>query len=157
MLLKQRTFNLSNFSKFYKDNETKNSVLIENLTKAGDSKVAALEEFEKVRDGPSQTINGIVVYTKSVNSGKNIGQPVYASFVENKDLDMLIRFSSPDPNETAKMTFILKFNILAQKIKWLEQKNSFQPRTTIIFQLKKFILLVLKIKCSSVSTIFAQF
>lgn len=58
---------------------------------------------------PSQTVNGVVVYTTKAGHGEHVGQPRYDAYVENHDLKSIVRFSTPDPNETAKMALTLKF------------------------------------------------
>lgn len=58
---------------------------------------------------PSQTVNGIVVYTISATSGEHVGEPRYSTLIENRDLYTVVTLSSPDPNETAKMASTLKF------------------------------------------------
>lgn len=61
-------------------------------------------------DTPKQTVNGVVIYTKSASSGEHVGEPRYVSYVENSDLHTVVEFWSPNPNETAKMTLSLKFD-----------------------------------------------
>ena len=72
----------------------------------------ALKEYnmEQYNNKPSQTIEGVVVYTSSANVGDNVGQPRYISYVENRHLKTIVDFWAPDPNETAKMALSLKFN-----------------------------------------------
>ena len=62
------------------------------------------------KNAPSQTINGIIVYTESVTTGEDVGAPVYVSFIKNNDLKKLVIVGSRDANETAKMASSLKFN-----------------------------------------------
>mgnify|MGYP006908842616 CR=1 FL=1 len=66
------------------------------------------ELIERIKDA-SETINGIVVYTTSANSGNHVGEPRYLAYVENIDLKTNVEFCTPDPNETAKMASTLKF------------------------------------------------
>lgn len=61
------------------------------------------------KDAPSQTVNGVVVYTTSANMGEHVGEPRYESYIENRDLFTIVNVGSPDPNETAKMALSLKF------------------------------------------------
>ena len=70
---------------------------------------AISQNTEDNKNAPVQSVNGIVVYTKSANIGKHDGEPRYIAYVENRDLNMLITLWSPDPNETAKMASTLKF------------------------------------------------
>lgn len=59
---------------------------------------------------PSETVNGVVIYTTSENHGKHVGEPRYGAIIENYDLQSLVIFSTPNPNETAKMALSIKFN-----------------------------------------------
>lgn len=63
----------------------------------------------KLKD-PSQTVNGVVVYTMSATTGAGAGKPMYQSYVENNDLNTVYRIATNNPNETAKMVLSLKFN-----------------------------------------------
>ncbi|WP_297827749.1 hypothetical protein [uncultured Methanobrevibacter sp.] len=65
-----------------------------------------IEQFD---NKPSQTVDGIVVYTTSANSGDHAGEPRYATYIEHRDLKTIVDIWSPDPNETAKMASTLKF------------------------------------------------
>ena len=58
---------------------------------------------------PSQTVDGIVVYTTSAVKGNHVGEPRYEAYIQNQDLKSIVRFSTPDANETAKMASTLKF------------------------------------------------
>ncbi|MBE6501273.1 MAG: hypothetical protein E7Z79_02400 [Methanobrevibacter thaueri] len=64
---------------------------------------------ERYDNAPTQTVNGVVIYTTTANTGNHIGEPRYKAYVENYDLNKIVDFSSPDPNETAKMALSLKF------------------------------------------------
>lgn len=72
----------------------------------------ALKEFkgDSYDNIPSETINGVVVYTTSANIGEHVGEPRYKAYVENRDAKTIVEFWSPDANETAKMISTLKFN-----------------------------------------------
>ncbi len=59
---------------------------------------------------PSQTINGIVIYTGTANTGQHIGEPTYVAVIENKDIGKGVKIGSSDPKETAKMASSLKFS-----------------------------------------------
>ena len=123
------TFNTTNVTKFellnsseesgasidwYVDeNDTGYNVYIGNLSGVVDAEFPemsdAFKEGQGIESLPTQTVNGIVVYTASANSGKHVGEARYISYVENRDLDTFVEFSSPDPNETAKMVSTLDF------------------------------------------------
>lgn len=124
------TFNTTNITKFkllegsegeYTDtywyvdeNDTGYNVHVFNATGEVDEtqfETIAMPAYKERYDNlPTQTVNGVVVYTMSSNSGDNVGEPRYAAFVQNNDLRVIVDFSSPDPNETAKMALSLKFN-----------------------------------------------
>ena len=58
---------------------------------------------------PSETIDGIVVYTTTANVGDLVGEPRYKTYIENRDAKTIVELCTPDPNETAKMASTLKF------------------------------------------------
>ena len=66
-------------------------------------------QLQEIKKMPSQTINGVIVYTQSYNSGDNVGKPFYTAIVQNNDLKKAYVFGSSDANETAKMVLSLKF------------------------------------------------
>lgn len=84
----------------YDLNEVDNSVWVEFV------KLFKQDTYDNV---PCETVNGVVVYTTSAAHGEHVGEPRYESYVENSDLNTIVRFATPDPNETAKMTLSLKF------------------------------------------------
>lgn len=110
------TFNTTNVTKFKLHNETDGYkwYLDENDT-GYNVHIFNLDEYNGIpttpqnENSPSETINGVVVYTTTANSGPHVGEPRYRAYVENHDLNKLIRVVSPDPNETAKMASTLKF------------------------------------------------
>lgn len=61
-------------------------------------------------NAPSETVNGVAVYTISASIGDHVGEPRFVSYIENRDLATIIELISPDPNETAKMALSVKFN-----------------------------------------------
>ena len=65
---------------------------------------------EKIRPNPSSVVDGYVVYNTMSDIGSQVGEPRYTSYVENKNLNEVIIFVSPDANETVKMVSTLKFN-----------------------------------------------
>ncbi len=104
------------FKWFIDENKTGYNVHIYNYSKGfndieGYTWNDALKDSQGDRfDGvPSQTVNGIVVYTKTANVGDNVGTPRYVSFVENRDAKTYVEIWSPDPNETSKMALSIKF------------------------------------------------
>ena len=123
------TFNTTNVTKFkleekdngeYTDtywyvdeNDTGYNVHIFNATgkvDKSDFKTVAMPAYKERYDNqPTQTVNGVVLYVQTATSGEHVGEPRYAAFVQNNDLSVIVDFSSPDPNETAKMASTLKF------------------------------------------------
>ncbi len=67
-------------------------------------------EMLQTKELPSQTIDGVVVYTDSAKLGKYVGEPRYCALIENMNINTDVKLYSPDPNETAKMALSLKFN-----------------------------------------------
>lgn len=59
---------------------------------------------------PSETINGVVVYTISAERGDHVGQPRFDSYVINQDLKTIVEFATPTQNETVKMKLSIEFN-----------------------------------------------
>lgn len=126
------TFNTTNVTKFkihnetegpdgyYKwyvnENETGYNVHIYNFSKGFNDSDKNLDweaSLKSIKDPynnlPSQTVNGVVVYTTSANTGNHVGEPRYVAIVENRDLKTIVDFWSPDANETAKMASTIKF------------------------------------------------
>ena len=125
--IENMAFNTTNVTKFKEFNKTEESgiyicsyidendtgytIIVFNgseLDKSEFSELSAVfkEEFDTF---PSETIDGVIVYTTSADSGDNVGQPRYVAYVQNKDLKTIVYISSPNPNETAKMVLSLKF------------------------------------------------
>ena len=104
------------FKWFTDENKTGYNVHIYNYSKAFEIGGYSWDELLKESQGdrfdgvPSQTVNGIVVYTKTANVGDNVGNPRYVSFVENRDAKTYVELWSPDSNETSKMALSIKFN-----------------------------------------------
>lgn len=63
-----------------------------------------------IKDYPSQTVDGVVVYSDTAKIGDHVGEPRYVAIVENMNINTDVILTSPDPNETAKMALSLKFN-----------------------------------------------
>lgn len=110
------TFNTTNVTKFELCNESIGYKWYMDENKTGyNVHIIDFDEYKgttttpSTDNSPSQTINGIVVFTKSANAGDHVGEPRYVAYIENKDLNTLIDVWSPDPNETAKMASTLKF------------------------------------------------
>ena len=59
---------------------------------------------------PSQTIDGITVYTESSSIGEDSSQETFVCVVQNTELNKIVIFGSPDASETVKMASTLKFN-----------------------------------------------
>ena len=59
---------------------------------------------------PTQTIDGITVYTESSSIGEDSNQEIFVSVVQNTELNKIVIFGSPDASETVKMASTLKFN-----------------------------------------------
>ena len=124
--LDELTFNTTNVTKFKLDNKTdvtggtitryfdeNDTGYTINIFNCSVDKSTFNDVFNQYKatfdDSPSETIDGIIVYTISADIGDNVGQPRYMSLVQNKDLNTFVQISSPDPNETAKMVLSLKF------------------------------------------------
>lgn len=111
------TFNTTNVTKFELYNESDGYKWYVDENKTGyNIQIIDFNEYYGMamtpenENAPSETVNGIVVYTKTANTGDHIGEPRYVSYVINKDLNKEITIWSPDPNETAKIALSLKFN-----------------------------------------------
>lgn len=110
------TFNTTNITKFelYNESEGYRWYMDENHT-GYNVHIIYLDEFDDIfttlqnENVPTQTINGIVVYTTTANTGEHAGEPRYVAYVQNKDWNAFVDVWSPDPNETAKMASTLKF------------------------------------------------
>ena len=93
------------------ENDTGYTINIINASTTSDSLYNQLfasytEEFD---NSPPQTVDGVILYTTSANTGDNVGQPRYTSYFQNKDAKNIVEISSPNPNETAKMVLSFKF------------------------------------------------
>lgn len=84
-------------------------MLLEKQTKSDFLTVAVPAYKERYDNQPTQTVNGVVLYVQTATSGEHVGEPRYVAFVQNNDLSVIVDFSSPDSNETAKMASTLKF------------------------------------------------
>ena len=62
------------------------------------------------RNFPSQTIDGITVYTESSSTGEDSSQETFVSVVQNTEWNKIVIFGSPDASETVKMASTLKFD-----------------------------------------------
>lgn len=106
------------YGKWYMDkNDTGYNVHILNFSKGFDEVdesywTDVLNEFKKdnIDNVPSQTVNGVVVYTVSANSGDHVGEPRYLAYIENRNAHTIVEFCTPDANETAKMALSIKFD-----------------------------------------------
>lgn len=66
-------------------------------------------EMLKTKELPSQTVDGVVVYTDSAKVGLHVGEPRYCALIENQNINTDVKLWSPDPNETSKMALSLRF------------------------------------------------
>ena len=110
------TFNTTNVTKFVLFNESAGDKWYVDENDSGyNLHIIDFNELEgttitpQTENSPAQTVNGIVIYTTTANSGDHIGEPRYKAYVENNDLNSMVWISSPDINETAKMISTLKF------------------------------------------------
>ena len=110
------TFNTTNVTKFelYNESEGFKWYVDENHT-GYNVHIIDFDEYDGItttpetENAPSETVNGVVVYTKTANTGDHVGEPRYIAYVVNKDLNNEIILWSPNPNETAKMALSLEF------------------------------------------------
>lgn len=99
------------YAQYVDENFTGYNVWIWNLSELDDSKFNDfVKNWKTGYDNiPSETINGVVVYTISAERGDNVGQPRFDSYVINKDSKTIVEFATPTQNETVKMKLSLKF------------------------------------------------
>ena len=109
--LESQTEQSGMYANWYVDeNDTGHNLYIINCSLDDSTYNAFVDNYkDEYANSPSQTVNGVVVYTTSANTGDGVGQPRYDAYIENNDLNSIICFSTPDPNETAKMASTLKF------------------------------------------------
>ena len=101
----EKLFNETNGDKWYVDeNDSGYNLHIINF-----NEFSGITTTPQTESSPSQTVNGVVIYTSSSNSGAHVGEPRYKAYIENHDLNTLIWVSSPDANEQPKMASTLKF------------------------------------------------
>lgn len=101
-----------NYKWYWDENHTGYNVHIYNFSKIDDlswSKALEYYKGDSYDNIPSQTTNGVVVYTTTANVGDHVGEPRYKAYVENRDLKTIVEICTPDANETAKMALSLKF------------------------------------------------
>ena len=87
------TFNTTNVTDFELVNESAGHKWFGDINKTGyNIHIVDFDEFEGIlttpetENAPSQTVNGLVVYTKSANTGEHVGEPRYVAYIVNKDL-----------------------------------------------------------------------
>ena len=101
------------YSKWYIDeNDTGYNLGVYNYSYVDDitwNQIIQSYKDYRLDNSPSNTVDGVAVYTTAANSGDNIGQPRYLSYIQNDDLKILVDFASPNPKETAKMASTFKF------------------------------------------------
>lgn len=93
---------------YYFDDKNKITVIIKDYNKVDNPQQSKVNTLN-IKNDPSETVNGIIVYTESVKTGDYIGEPRCGALIENNDLNKDVIVWSPDPNETAKMALSLKF------------------------------------------------
>lgn len=97
--------------KRYYENTTglSHNVIISNLNKMSSLEQNSFMNSITVNQmkNPSQTVNGVVVYTVSATEGKT-GAPMYEAHAYDNDKNIHVRVVSDDANETAKMMLSLK-------------------------------------------------
>lgn len=110
------TFNTTNVTKFVLFNESDGDKWYVDENDSGyNLHIINFDELKgttvtpQTENSPSETVNGIVIYTTTANSGDQVGEPRYKAYVENNDLNSMVWISSPDINETVKMISTLKF------------------------------------------------
>ena len=119
--------NESNVTKFKLENESKEdagyyryyvdkngdgyNVWIWNASNADESQWNRfVKQWEGSITAPSETVDGVVVYTQSAGHGEHVGEPRFMSYTVNHDLKTLVQFSTPSVNDTVKMKLSLDFN-----------------------------------------------
>ena len=93
---------------YYFSDKNKITAIIKDYNKIEDAQQSKANTL-KIKNDPTQIVNGVVIYAESVKTGKYIGEPRYGAIIENNDLNEDVIVWSPDPNETAKMALSLKF------------------------------------------------
>lgn len=106
-----KSFYNGDIKAFYSDNGTGSSFVgIADFSKMNDDEISQLNQMLlELRKMPSQTIDGIIVYTQSGTTGDDVGKPLYNTVIRNDDIQKLVVLESADANETAKMALSLKF------------------------------------------------
>ena len=96
---------------YFDENGDGYNVWIWNASKADESQWNQfVDQWDDPLDNdPCETIDGVVVYTRSAGHGKHVGEPRFMSYTINHDLKTIVQFSTPNPNETVKMKLSLKF------------------------------------------------
>ena len=102
--------NSSQGMKVYLDDSEKYTVYVFNYDEMSNSnKLYWKDNVEYEKKKPTQTVDGIVVYTTSANIGKFVGEPRFAAIIENNNLNTEVYMSTPSVDETVYMAKSFKF------------------------------------------------
>ena len=95
------TFNTTNVTKFKLFNETNGDKWYVDENDSGyNLHIINFNEFNGItttpqtENSPSQTVNGVVIYTSSSNSGAHVGEPRYKAYIENFKLFFSVHFEN---------------------------------------------------------------
>ena len=102
--------NSSQGMKVYLDDSEKYTVYVFNYDEMSNSnKLYWKDNVEYEKKKPTQTVDGIVVYTTSANIGKFVGEPRYAAIIEDYNSNTEVYMSTPSVDETVYMVKSFKF------------------------------------------------
>lgn len=102
--------NSSQGMKVYLDDSEKYTVYVFNYDEMSNSnKLYWKDNVEYEKKKPTQTVDGIIVYTTSANIGKFVGEPRFAAIIENNNLNTEVYMSTPSVDETVYMAKSFKF------------------------------------------------
>ena len=100
------------FMKYYVDeNDSGYNLWIHNISKTDSATFNNRVKSFRTSFGntPSETVDGIVIYTTSAVRGNHVGEPRYGTYIVNADLKTIVEFSTPSVNETVKIAHSLNF------------------------------------------------
>ena len=114
------SFNTTNATDFVKTNERNDSAYNMSYYASGNGTGACYVNVLKFNDEalknsvlnahknfPSESVNGVVVYTESGSTGEDVSDVMYVSIVEG---DEVVIVGCPDAGETAKIASSIIFN-----------------------------------------------
>ena len=102
--------NSSQGMKVYLDDSEKYTVYVFKYDEMSNSnKLYWKDNVEYEKKKPTQTVDGIVVYTTSANVGKFVGEPRYAAIIEDYNSNTEVYMSTPSVDETVYMAKSFKF------------------------------------------------